>query len=55
MEYQKGRIFLKPSLPELTPPERRRVYEEALKTLATIHSVDYEKVGLQDFGRTGIF
>ncbi|CCD67873.1 Acyl-CoA dehydrogenase family member 11 [Caenorhabditis elegans] len=52
MEYQKGRIFLKPSLPELTPPERRRVYEEALKTLATIHSVDYEKVGLQDFGRT---
>lgn len=52
MEYQKGRLFLNPSLPELTPPERRQVYEEALKTLAKIHSVDYQKVGLQDFGRS---
>ncbi|EGT47118.1 hypothetical protein CAEBREN_28757 [Caenorhabditis brenneri] len=53
MEYQKGRLFLNPSLPELTPPERRKVYEEALRTLATIHSVDVEKVGLKDFGRAG--
>ncbi|KAF1751245.1 hypothetical protein GCK72_017799 [Caenorhabditis remanei] len=52
MQYQKGRIFLNPSLSELTPPERRRVYEEALRTLATIHSVDFEKVGLKDFGRS---
>ena len=53
MEYQKGRLFLNPSLPELTPQERRKVYEEALRTLATIHSVDVEKVGLKDFGRAG--
>uniref|UniRef100_A0A1I7T7Z7 Acyl-CoA dehydrogenase family member 11 n=1 Tax=Caenorhabditis tropicalis TaxID=1561998 RepID=A0A1I7T7Z7_9PELO len=51
MEYQKGRLFLNPSLPELTPFERRKVYEEALKTLAMIHSVDYEKIGLKNFGR----
>ncbi|CAI2355432.1 unnamed protein product [Caenorhabditis sp. 36 PRJEB53466] len=52
MEYQKGRIFLNPSLPELTPTERRQVYEEALRILAKIHCVDYEKEGLKDFGRS---
>ncbi|CAI5451450.1 unnamed protein product [Caenorhabditis angaria] len=51
MEYQKGRIFLNPALPELKPTERRQVYEEALKTLAKIHSIDYKKAGLSDFGR----
>uniref|UniRef100_A0A8R1E5Y4 Acyl-CoA dehydrogenase family member 11 n=1 Tax=Caenorhabditis japonica TaxID=281687 RepID=A0A8R1E5Y4_CAEJA len=52
MEYQKGRIFLNPSLPDLTPPERRHVYEEAIKNLVKIHSIDPKKVGLADFGRS---
>ncbi|CAB3399061.1 unnamed protein product [Caenorhabditis bovis] len=52
MEYQKGRIFLKPSLPELTPVERRKLFEEALKTLGKIHSIDYKTAGLADFGRS---
>ncbi|CAD6193161.1 unnamed protein product [Caenorhabditis auriculariae] len=51
MEYKPGRLFLNPALFELPPAERRRAYEEALKTLAQIHAVDFEKAGLGDYGR----
>ena len=33
------------------PPNRQRIGERLAETLATIHSVDYEAVGLGDFGR----
>jgi aminoglycoside phosphotransferase (APT) family kinase protein len=34
-----------------TPDRRRRMAEELVDTLAAIHTVDYEAVGLGDFGR----
>ncbi|KAK5966051.1 Acyl-CoA dehydrogenase family member 11 [Trichostrongylus colubriformis] len=51
MEYTPGRIFKDPSLPELRPNERREIYDEAIRILSEIHSVNYSTVGLGDYGR----
>ncbi|MCW8195943.1 phosphotransferase [Proteobacteria bacterium 005FR1] len=55
MEYKQGRIFWDPALPELTPEERRQVYDEMNRVLAAIHSVDLKKQGLEDYGRPGSY
>jgi hypothetical protein len=36
-----------------TPEHRRQAGEELVETLADLHLVDYEAVGLEDFGRPG--
>ena len=51
MEMVEGRVFHDPSLPGLTPPERRAFYESFIKALAELHAVEPEAVGLGDFGR----
>lgn len=51
MEMVEGRVFHDPSLPGLTPPERRAFYESFIKALAELHAVKPEAVGLSDFGR----
>ena len=53
MEYMDGRIFWDPTLPELDNAGRGAVYDETIRVLAALHSVDIEAVGLQDFGRGG--
>jgi aminoglycoside phosphotransferase (APT) family kinase protein len=53
MERVPGRVFWDPALPELSPPERGRVYDEMNRVLAAIHDVDVAAVGLGDFGRPG--
>lgn len=53
MEYVEGRVFLDPALPDLTPVQRGRVYDEANRVLAAIHTVDVDAVDLGDFGRSG--
>eukprot|EP01090_Pellita_catalonica_P008780 TRINITY_DN19846_c0_g1_i1.p1 TRINITY_DN19846_c0_g1~~TRINITY_DN19846_c0_g1_i1.p1 ORF type:complete len:338 (+),score=58.70 TRINITY_DN19846_c0_g1_i1:257-1270(+) len=53
MEYLDGRVFLNPLLPNQTPEERRKIYESMADSLARLHSVDWRKVGLEKFGRTG--
>ncbi|VDL78879.1 unnamed protein product [Nippostrongylus brasiliensis] len=53
MEYTRGRIFLNPTLDELKPHERREVYSEAIRILSRIHAVDFDRVGLGDYGRKG--
>lgn len=53
MEYLEGRVFVDPALPELSPAQRARVYDEANRVLAAIHTVDVEALGLSDFGRPG--
>lgn len=51
MEYLEGRIFLNPGLPELNPKQRRAIYLATTKTLAAIHNVDVDAVGLGHYGR----
>ncbi len=53
MEAVEGTIHWDGALPGLKPAERRRVYEAMIGTLARLHNVDYEAIGLGDYGRPG--
>jgi aminoglycoside phosphotransferase (APT) family kinase protein len=53
MDYVRGRLLRDPTLPDLKPAERRAVYEEILSVLASLHAVDYEAIGLADYGKPG--
>lgn len=53
MEYVEGRIFSDCSLPEVAPDARREMYRSAARTLAALHAIDPQSVGLSDFGRPG--
>lgn len=53
MEWVEGRIFRDPMLPDLAPEERRAIYRAMIRTLAHLHAVDPNAVGLSDFGKPG--
>ncbi len=54
MEYLEGRILWDPLLPEAADNnERGAIYDAMNQTLAALHNVDVEAVGLADFGRPG--
>ncbi len=53
MEHVDGRIFWDPALPGLAPAERAARYEEIVRVLAAIHSVDVAATALSDYGRPG--
>ncbi len=54
MEYLDGRVLWNPQLPEARDnAERAAFYDSMNQTLAALHNVDVEAVGLADFGRPG--
>ena len=53
MDHVDGRILWDQTLPDLTPAERRKTYEAKVKTFADLHTTDYKKIGLSDFGKEG--
>ncbi|GAB3278131.1 phosphotransferase family protein [Parahaliea aestuarii] len=54
MEYMEGRILWDPLLPEAKDNSERSAYYDAMnRTMAALHSVDVEKVGLADYGKPG--
>jgi aminoglycoside phosphotransferase (APT) family kinase protein len=54
MDFLDGRIFWDPALPEAGDNEERAaIYDAMNETLAALHDVDVEAVGLGDFGRPG--
>ena len=53
MQHVEGRIFWEQSLPELGPADRALVYDEMNRVIARLHSVDIERAGLADYGKTG--
>lgn len=53
MDFVEGRVLRVLTLPEVAPPERRKIYEAMIDTLAKLHKVDYRAVGLADYGRVG--
>jgi aminoglycoside phosphotransferase (APT) family kinase protein len=55
MAFQPGRNFMEPTLPDLSPAERGAVFDEMNRVLAALHSVDYQAVGLGDFGKPGSY
>jgi aminoglycoside phosphotransferase (APT) family kinase protein len=53
MDYLEGRIFRDATLPGLQPADRAAIYDDLNATLAKLHQVDFEAVGLGDYGRPG--
>jgi aminoglycoside phosphotransferase (APT) family kinase protein len=55
MEYVEGRIFWDPALPSMEPAERGAIFEEMNRVIAALHLVDYQAIGLEDFGKQGSY
>ena len=53
MDRVEGRIFWGPLLPGVSRGERRAIYDAMNMTIARLHELDYEKLGLSDFGKPG--
>jgi aminoglycoside phosphotransferase (APT) family kinase protein len=54
MEYLEGRVLWDPLLPDAADnAERSATYDAMNQTLAALHNVDVDAVGLSDFGRPG--
>jgi aminoglycoside phosphotransferase (APT) family kinase protein len=54
MEYMEGRILWDPLLPEAADnAERAAIYDAMNQTMAALHNVDVDQVGLSDYGRPG--
>jgi aminoglycoside phosphotransferase (APT) family kinase protein len=55
MDFVEGRVFWDQRLPELSPAERSALFDSMNETIARLHVIDPEDVGLGDFGRSGNF
>ncbi len=51
MDYVPGRVFLDPQLPGLSSTERRDVFDEMNRVIAALHRVDWQGLGLGDYGK----
>lgn len=53
MDMVEGRIFWDAALPGLEARERGQLFDAMNATIASLHGIDYEAVGLADYGRPG--
>jgi aminoglycoside phosphotransferase (APT) family kinase protein len=53
MDYVEGRIFWDAALPDAAREERRPLHFALIDTLADLHLIDFEKIGLADYGKAG--
>ena len=53
MEYVDGIVYWDHMLPKCSPEERALIFRNKNKVIASLHSVDYKKVGLEDYGKSG--
>ena len=53
MQYVEGRIFWDPSLPDMSAEQRAAHYDALISSLAAVHGIDIEAVGLADYGKPG--
>ena len=53
MEFLDGTVLWDHLLPDKTKEQRELIYKNKNKTLALLHNVDYEKIGLSDYGKQG--
>tara|TARA_R110000868_G_scaffold226080_9_gene478565 strand:- start:17 stop:1087 length:1071 start_codon:yes stop_codon:yes gene_type:complete len=53
MDMVEGRIFWDATVPDVTQTERAAIFDAMNATMAQLHMVDYEAVGLGDYGRPG--
>lgn len=55
MEFLDGRIFEDFTMPEVSAEERTKLWREAVRTLALLHSVNRGAVGLDSYGKASGF
>ncbi|KAF2705399.1 kinase-like protein [Pleomassaria siparia CBS 279.74] len=55
MEFVKGRIITDPDLKDISPTERRSAWFSLVSTLAWLHSIDPDSIGLEGFGKKTAF
>jgi aminoglycoside phosphotransferase (APT) family kinase protein len=53
MDFLEGRIFRDARLLDQSPAERAALYDNLNETMARLHAVDYEAIGLGDYGKPG--
>jgi aminoglycoside phosphotransferase (APT) family kinase protein len=53
MDFVDGRILWDPRLPGMTPSERGAIFDEMNRVIAALHTVDFETIGLGDYGKSG--
>ncbi|MEA1013020.1 phosphotransferase [Sphingosinicella sp. LY1275] len=53
MEMVEGRIFWEPSFPEVSDAERPAYFDAMNATIAQLHGLDPEAIGLGDYGKPG--
>ncbi len=53
MEMVEGRVLWESTLPQETKENRTKIYDAMNETIAKLHMVDYEAIGLGDFGKPG--
>jgi aminoglycoside phosphotransferase (APT) family kinase protein len=53
MEFVDGRVLWDPALPGMTPDQRGAIYDELNRVIGALHLIDYDAIGLGDFGKPG--
>ncbi|NVD97491.1 phosphotransferase [Massilia sp. BJB1822] len=53
MEFVEGRVLWDQALPGMTPAERATIYDEQNRVIAQLHNIDYQAIGLGDYGKPG--
>src|ERR1700719_1111489 len=53
MDYVEGRVLWDPLLPGMQPSERRAIFDEMNRVIAALHRVDFQAIGLADYGKPG--
>jgi aminoglycoside phosphotransferase (APT) family kinase protein len=53
MEMVEGRIMWDPQLPGMANSERAAVFDEMNRVIAALHSVNFDAIGLGDYGKPG--
>jgi aminoglycoside phosphotransferase (APT) family kinase protein len=53
MDMVEGRVLWDPALPQSSVAERAAIFDEMNRVIAALHKVDYQAIGLADFGRAG--
>ncbi len=53
MDFVEGRIFWEQSLPGLSQAQRGALYDELNRVIAELHAVDFNALGLADYGKAG--
>ena len=55
MEYVPGRVLWDPSLPGMTREQRAAIFDELNRVIALLHGIDYNAIGLADYGKPGSY